>query len=162
MVFAGLVTVSLSLLAAGLVIGEFARLNPCHLCIFQRLLYMVLAFFALCGVLLPGWRRVWCVLSGLTAVGGVIAAVQQSWMQYAPQLVNECGFGDPTLVERIVNWLGTQWPSMFMVTGFCTTKDWIFLGLSMANWSILCFLLLFVVTVWLLFRREADSMASRR
>jgi len=154
-VFALLVTVSLGLVAAGLVLGELAHLHPCHLCNFQRLLYIVLAFFALCGVLLPGWRRLWCVLVGLTAIGGAISAVQQSWMQYVPQQAIECGFGDPTLVERIVDWLGAQWPAMFMVTGFCTSKEWIFLGLSLANWSVLCFLALLGVSVWLGCRREA-------
>ena len=153
--FALLATVSLGLVAAGLVLGELAHLHPCHLCNFQRLLYIVLAFFALCGVLLPGWRRLWCVLVGLTAVGGVISAVQQSWMQYVPQQAIECGFGDPTPVERIVDWLGAQWPAMFMVTGFCTSKEWIFLGLSLANWSVLCFLALLGVSVWLGCRREA-------
>ena len=153
-VFILLAIASLGLLAAGLVIGEWARLHPCHLCNFQRLLYMALAFFALCGALLPGWRRLWCVLFALTAAGGVATALQQSWMQYAPQQAIECGFGDPTLVEQIVNWLGMQWPSMFMVTGFCTNKEWIFLGLSLANWSGVCFLALFVVAGWLLFRRE--------
>ena len=150
-----LVTVSLGLVAAGLVLGELAHLHPCHLCNFQRLLYIVLAFFALCGVLLPGWRRLWCVLVGLTAIGGAISAVQQSWMQYVPQQAIECGFGDPTLVERIVDWLGAQWPAMFMVTGFCTSKEWIFLGLSLANWSVLCFLALLGVAVWLGCRHEA-------
>lgn len=154
-VFALLVTVSLGLVAAGLVLGELAHLHPCHLCNFQRLLYIVMAFFALCGVLLPGWRRLWCVLVGLTAIGGAISAVQQSWMQYVPQQAIECGFGDPTLVERIVDWLGAQWPAMFMVTGFCTSKEWIFLGLSLANWSVLCFLALLGVSVWLGCRREA-------
>jgi len=154
-VFALLATVSLGLVAAGLALGELAKLHPCHLCNFQRLLYLVLAFFALCGLLLPGWRRLWCVLVGLTAIGGVISAVQQSWMQYLPQQAIECGFGDPTLVERIVDWLGAQWPAMFMVTGFCTSQAWIFLGLSLANWSVLCFLALLGVAVWLGCRREA-------
>ena len=40
---------------------------------------------------------------------------------------------------------------MFMVTGFCTQQDWTFLGLSLANWSVLTFLFLFVVAV-LIFR----------
>lgn len=154
LVFALLAAASLGLVAAGLVLGELAKLHPCHLCNFQRLLYLVLAFFALCGVLLPGWRRLWCALVGLSAVGGVISAVQQSWMQYVPQQAIECGFGDPTLVERIVDWLGAQWPAMFMVTGFCTSKEWIFLGLSLANWSVLCFLALLGVAVWLGCRRE--------
>ncbi len=153
-VFALLAVASLGLLAAGLIIGDALRLQPCHLCNLQRLIYMVLAFFALCGVLFPGWRRVWCVLVGLTAGGGLVAALQQSWMQYAPQQAIECGFGDPTLSERLINWLGVQWPAMFMVTGFCTNKEWVFLGLSLANWSALCFLLLLAGIVWLLFRRE--------
>ena len=28
---------------------------------------------------------------------------------------------------------------MFMVTGFCTQKDWTFLGFSLAYWSVLIF-----------------------
>jgi hypothetical protein len=30
-----------------------------------------------------------------------------------------------------------RWPELFMATGFCSSKDWVFLGLSMANWSAL-------------------------
>jgi disulfide bond formation protein DsbB len=32
-----------------------------------------------------------------------------------------------------------RWPSLFLATGFCTSRDWIFLGLSMANWSVIVF-----------------------
>lgn len=152
--FALLATASLGLLFSGLILGELFRLQPCYLCNFQRFLYMVLAFFALLGVAIPAWRKPWCILFGLTALGGVAAAIEQSWMQYAPQLTTECGFGDPTLVERIVDWLGTQWPSMFMVTGFCTVKDWVFLGLSLANWSVVCFFMLLVCSIWLFFRQS--------
>jgi len=153
-VFALLALAALGLLAAGLTLGELARLQPCHLCNFQRLLYILLAFFGICGFAMPAGSRFWAALYSVTAIGGVATAVQQSWMQYAPQEAIECGFGDPTLVERIVDWLGAQWPSMFMVTGFCTNKDWVFLGLSLANWSALCFLALLLVAVWLLFRRR--------
>ena len=152
-VFALLATAALGLLAAGLLVGELAHLQPCHLCNLQRLIYMALAFFAVCGVLFPGWRKTWCVLAGISAGGGLVAALQQSWMQYAPQQAIECGFGDPTLAERLINWLGAQWPAMFMVTGFCTNKEWVLLGLSLANWSALCFLLLLLAVLWLLFRR---------
>ena len=153
--FALLFFSALGLLAGGLVLGEMARLHPCHLCNFQRFLYMVAAAFALCGVLMPRGRKAWSLLIALTAIGGVAAAAKQSWMQYAPQTAIECGFGDPTLLEQIVNWLGTQWPAMFMVTGFCTSKEWIFLGLSLANWSLLCFAALAGAAVRLFFRRDA-------
>ena len=153
--FALLATASLGLLASGLILGEMAKLQPCHLCNLQRLIYLVLAFFALCGVLLPAARKLWSVLVALTAAYGLVTAIEQSWMQYAPQQATECGFGPPTLAEQVINWLGTQWPAMFMVTGFCTSKEWIFLGLSLANWSLLCFAALAGAAVRLFFRRDA-------
>lgn len=153
-VFALLALASLGLLASGLILGELARLQPCYLCNFQRFLYIVLFGVGLCGALVPVAGRLWSGLFALVAVGGVVTAVQQSWMQYAPQQAVECGFGDPTLVERIVDWLGARWPSLFMVTGFCTNKDWVFLGLSLANWSAICFLALLAVAVWQLVRRD--------
>lgn len=42
---------------------------------------------------------------------------------------------------------------MFMVTGLCTVKDRVFLGLSLANGSALCFLALAGVAVWQVLRR---------
>jgi disulfide bond formation protein DsbB len=152
-VFALIAVAALGLLAGGLAIGEIERLHPCYLCNFQRLLYILVGVFALCGVLLPGWRRLWGALVGATAIYGAVIAIQQSWMQYAPQQATECGFGDPTFVERVVNWLSGQWPAMFMVTGMCTNKEWIFLKLSLANWSAVCFVILSVLALWLLFRR---------
>ena len=151
-VFAALAIVSLGLLAAGLVLGELARLQPCYLCNFQRLLYIVLAVIGVCGSVLPSAGRVWAALFGLVALGGVITAMQQSWMQYAPQEAVECGFGDPTLVERLIDWLGGLWPTMFMVTGLCKEKDWVFLGLTLANWSGICFLAIFGLSLYLFLR----------
>ncbi len=60
-------------------------------------------------------------------------------MQAFPLLATECGYSDPNLIERLVDWLGMQWPSLFLATGFCTSRDWEFLALSMANWSLLVF-----------------------
>ena len=141
----------LSLVVSGLILGEVARLHPCHLCNLQRLYYLLAAFFAFCGALWPGQRRLWAALVALMTLGGMITAIEQSWMEYAPQQVTECGFGEPTLAEQLINWLGTLWPMMFMVTGFCTQQNWTFLGLSLANWSVLTFLFLLVVAV-LIFR----------
>ena len=64
------------------------------------------------------------------------------------------GIGERTLVEQFVDWLGMQWPQMFMVTGFCTSRDWVFLGLSLANWSALCFLGLAAIAGWVLLHRR--------
>ena len=77
-------------------------------------------------------------IGGLALLGVGIAAFQ-TWMQAFPDLAPECGFTDPDVIERLVDWLGMEWPSLFLATGFCSSKEWVFLGLSMANWSLLLF-----------------------
>ena len=131
---------ALGLTLAGWLLGEVMKLQACPLCIFQRLLYLLIALLALAGALLPGSFCFWSALLGLTAAGGLATAAYQSWLQYLPSASMECGFGEPTLIEQIVDWFGVHWPSLFMATGFCSSRDWVFLGLSMANWSGLCFL----------------------
>ena len=142
------------LLASGLALGEFLRLTPCYLCNFQRFLYIVIALLSAFACVTNRWPRFWGLSTGLSALWGIATAAEQSWMQYAPDQVTECGLSDPTLVETIVNWLSMKWPAMFMVTGFCTEKDWTFIGLTLANWSVLCFLALASISVWQAFRRK--------
>ena len=146
--------ISCGLLGSGLALGEILRLAPCYLCNFQRFLYIVIALLSACACASNRWPKFWGTLIGLTALWGIATAAQQSWMQFAPDQVTECGFSDPTLVETIVNWLSVKWPAMFMVTGFCTVKDWTFIGLTLANWSVLCFLALTGVACWQIVRRK--------
>ena len=150
--FGGLAAAALGLLVSGLALGEWLRLQPCYWCNFQRLIYLLLFFVGLCGVLLPGRAKSLSLLTGVVSLCGVFGAAKQSWMQFAPQDTIECGFGDPTLVEQMIDWLGGLWPAMFMVTGLCKEKDWVFLGLSLANWSGICFLAIFVLSLVLFFR----------
>jgi disulfide bond formation protein DsbB len=137
--FATLALGTLGLVAFGLELQQMYRLAPCPFCIFQRLLYIVIGLVALLGVVLPVGRLLWAALIAALAAGGAAVAGYQSWMQAFPHLATECGYSDPTLIERLVDWLGMQWPGLFLATGFCTSREWEFLGLSMANWSFLVF-----------------------
>ena len=159
--FALVFVASVGLVGSGLVIGELMRLNPCPLCIFQRVLYLLLAMLALLGAAAPGARRVWGSLIGLAAAGGLATALYQSWLQLYPEAAPQCGFGEPNLIEQLVDWLGVQWPFMFMATGFCTTREYI-LGLTMANWSILCFSGFLLAGVWLGWRPARGVAFSGR
>jgi disulfide bond formation protein DsbB len=138
--FATLALGTLGLVALGLELQQLYRLAPCPFCIFQRLLYIVIGLVALLGVVLPVGRLLWAALIAALAMGGAAVAGYQSWMQAFPHLATECGYSDPTLIERLVDWLGMQWPGLFLATGFCTSREWEFLSLSMANWSFLVFL----------------------
>ncbi len=151
--FATLALGAFGLVAVGMELQVLLHLAPCPLCIFQRLLYLVLGAVALAGLLLPRLRPLWCALVALVGLGGAGVAAYQSWMQAFPHLATECGFSEPTAIERLVDSLGMQWPGLFLATGFCTSRDWEFLGLSMANWSVFCFAGFAGFAVWLALRR---------
>lgn len=127
------------LVAVGMELQLLLRLAPCPFCIFQRVLYLAIGGLALLGFAWPAPRMLWTALIGALAILGVGIAGYQSYMQAFPELVTECGYAEPNVIERLVDWLGMQWPAMFMATGFCTSKEWVFLGLSMANWSVVVF-----------------------
>jgi len=135
--FAALALGAFGAVAGGMELQNLVRLAPCPLCIFQRLVYMVIGLVALLGAIAPAGRLLWSALIAGLAAGGVAVAGYQSWMQAFPHLATECSYSDPNAIERLVDWLGMAWPSLFLATGFCTGRDWEFLGLSLANWSLL-------------------------
>ena len=143
---------SFGLVTAGLVLGVLLDLHPCPLCIFQRVLYIVLGALALLAALVPVLRWPAAGLALAAALGGLATAAYQTYMQAFPGSVMECGYSEPNLIERMVDWLGAQWEFMFLATGLCSSKEWLFLGLSMANWSNFCFAALAAAIVWSLRR----------
>lgn len=139
------------LLGAGLTIGVLLNLHPCPFCIFQRVLYIVLGLAAVVGAVWTTSRPVRLGAAGVgvaAAVAGLVTASYQTYMQLFPASVVECGFSEPNAIERFVDWLGTYWEFMFLATGLCSSVDWTFLGLSMANWSIPAFTAFGLMILW--------------
>lgn len=148
--FATLALGSWGVAMAGLELQELLRLAPCPYCIFQRLLYFTVAVLGLIGFLWPSLARLWAAMIAVLAGAGALLAAYQSWMQAFPDLATECSYTDPNMIESFVDWLGMQWPSLFLATGFCSSKEWVFLGLSMANWSALLFaaIVVYALLLW--------------
>ncbi|WP_296698956.1 disulfide bond formation protein B [Thiocapsa sp. UBA6158] len=159
-----------ALTTASLVLTPLLDLDPCHLCIVQRLLFMIMALLAALAAALqqPGRPLFAARLVGLTllpiaAVGSGIAAYQ-SWLQWQPADSISCIGGPPGPIERLVEWLGQQVPSLFMARGFCEDRELVILGLSLANWAFLFFLGILVAGVWALrhARREPNPRGLHR
>lgn len=154
-VWAALAAISVVAVAVSFVLTEWQLLEACHLCIFQRLLFMLLialtATAALGGAHLIG--RFAGALAALTAALGVGAAAFQSWLQrQASDQLFSCTGNDLGPIERLVEWLGGHWPALFMPSGFCDDPGAIFLGLSLANWALLGFGLCLGAAAWALWR----------
>ena len=144
----------LGLVAASFVLTGWLNLQPCHLCIFQRLLFMKLAVvFLLAAWLTPrpaGW---WAGLVGLPiAAAGIATAAYQSWLQLQPPGSISCMAGEPGLIERLVEHLGQLQPQLFLATGFCEDTELIILGLSLANWGLVSFTACLITGIWALSR----------
>ena len=152
---------------AGVAIQYWLSLNPCPLCIFQRLLFMVFGAFALLFAL-PSARiaqrmyRGMGVFLALLCAGGLGVALYQTLMQSVPGLVNECSYTNPGTIERFIDGLGGFWlnldlpvlSDLFLATGMCSDKEWVFLGLSLANWSAVAFLFFGIAALWATRRRN--------
>lgn len=144
---------SAALALVSILLTEWLALQPCHLCIFQRLLYMLMAPLALFAALTSGLaRRISGTLTALAAAGGAATASYQTWLQAQPAGSVSCIGPEMGRIERLVEWLGMQLPSLFMATGFCEDEGLVILGLSLAQWALVCFLLALLLSLWLLAR----------
>ncbi|MFB1489563.1 MULTISPECIES: disulfide bond formation protein B [unclassified Thiocapsa] len=151
--------------ASSFVMTDWLALDPCHLCIFQRLLFMVLAVLALGAALgagCTGARIFGRLIGALTlpvSATGIGVAAYQSWLQLQPPESVSCVAGAPGLIEQWVEWLGQQAPALFMATGFCEDEGALILGLTLANWALLGFALCLGAGILALFLSRAGSDA---
>jgi len=128
------------LVAGGVALQLTANIQPCPLCIFQRYAYIVTGALALAGALHRGpylVSRIWAALVTLSALTGLGIAARQVWLQHNPPAVSECGADLEFMLESFP--LTQALPMVFRGTGDCSKVDWTLLGLSIAEWSIVCF-----------------------
>ncbi len=148
------------LVAASLLLTAWLDLHPCHLCIFQRLLFMFLAGLAFIAAWLtprPAARQIGFA-SLPFAAAGIAVAGYQSWLQAQPPGSISCMTGEPSLIERLVEWLGQLAPQWFLATGFCEEAEWGILGLSLANLALLAFIACLIAGIRALFpARQVDA-----
>src|SRR3990167_4573980 len=118
------------------VLGE----APCPLCILQRYALLLIALFAFIGAAMRTKGALtffegWVVLS---ALGGVAAAGHHVYTQFFPQV--SCGI--------------EVFPLGFQVDGFCSTPYPPILGLSLAQWALVAFVLTAILVPLCIYRNR--------
>lgn len=143
----------IGLLAFGLYLQHAVGLEPCPMCIVQRYALVLVALVAGVSAALRGRgpRAVGIGLMGLLAVLGAFVAARQTWLQWNPPEVMSCGRDLYGMIESFP--LKRVIPMLFKGSGDCSAVDWTFLGLTIANWSFLCFSGIAVLAVLLLVRQ---------
>lgn len=128
-----------ALLAYGLYLQHAVGLVPCPMCIVQRYALVLVALIAgVSAFFKPGWLQTGGLAKvSLVSAFGAFVAARQSLLQWNPPEVMSCGRDFYGMIESFP--LKRAIPMIFKGGGDCSAVDWTFLGLTIANWSFLCF-----------------------
>lgn len=118
------------------------NLEPCPLCISQRIVFMGLGLLFLVGAFIkPNTLagKVLSLLQVLTALGGAGVAIRHWWIQaHKEEMIVDCGVGFDYMFEHFP--LKKALDLVFKGTGDCAAIDWTFLGLTIPQMSLIAFI----------------------
>ncbi len=147
--------ICVSLLGFGYYLQFVDGLEPCPLCIFQRVAYISVAIFALAGLVhgpMGKWRFLYSGLILVAAITGGVIAGRQVWLQHLPpEAVPACGPGLDFMLEVFP--LTETLRMVFTGSGECAEVDWTFLSFSIAEWSLLWFVLFSISSLLHIFNK---------
>jgi disulfide bond formation protein DsbB len=136
-------------------------LDPCPLCVFQRVAVILLGIVFLVAALHDPkgkGRFVYAVVTTVIALGGMGVAAWHLRMQgLPPDEVPTCGPGLGYILEN--NAFGDALAIVFTGSGSCADVVWQFLGLSMPAWVLICLVGLGSLGVFANVRRSAAAAA---
>ena len=147
---------SVGLVAFALYIQQKHNLEPCPLCISQRIVYLVLGLLFLLAALhnpRAAGRKVYGLLHVAAAGTGVVIAARHMWIQANPdKVMAECGAGFDYLFESFP--MKKAMELVFKGTGECSAIDWTLFGLTIPQLSLIAFSALGIYAVYLAFLKK--------
>jgi disulfide bond formation protein DsbB len=151
------------LMAYALYVQYGLGLEPCPLCVLQRIAVITLGGIFLVAALHPAGaigRRVYAVLLGFVALVGSGVAGRHVWLtMLPPERVPACGPGLDFMLESFPF---REVLSMVLTgSGECAKVEWRLLGLSMPAWVLIALLGLGVFGVACNWRKRQPSRRSR-
>lgn len=137
--------------------AEFVmHLDPCPLCIFQRIGVFVLAVIFLVATLhdpAAFGRRVYALLLSLAALATIGIALRHLYIQsLPPDAVPACGASLNFMLK--VFSLSEVLVKVLTGSGECAKVTWTFLGLAMPAWVLISALVLGAWALWVNLRRQ--------
>lgn len=131
-------------------------LEPCPLCIFQRIAFAALGVVFLVAALhaprRPAGRGAYGLVAFAVAATGMAIAGRHVWLQLNPPAIPACG--PPLGFLRETMSTGNVIRRVLTGSGDCGNVDWAFLGLSMPAWSLVWFVALAALALVAGFRRR--------
>lgn len=132
-------------------------LEPCPLCITQRIFFFLAGLTAFAAFLAnpqARGRMVFSLASAAFAIGGGGFALRQIWLQnLPPDQVPACGPSLSYMIEEFP--FSEVLQAMLSGDGNCAEKGWVdpVLALSIPQWSLIGFIMLAALCAWQAFRK---------
>ena len=132
-------------------------LDPCPLCMVQRLIFAIIGVLFLLTVIKPPqffFRKIFAVIIGLVSLLGAAVSGRHVWLQSLPaDEVPACG---PDIFFMLDNFpFGKLFQEVLQGSGSCAEVSWRFLGLTMPMWTLVCFIgFTLYTTIWVMLKNE--------
>jgi len=125
------------------------NLEPCPLCISQRIVLMALGLLFFIAAIFAKFPKSFAVLQVLTALGGAGVAIRHWWIQaHKESMIADCGVGFDYMFENFP--LKKALTLVFRGTGDCATIDWTLLGLTIPQMALITFIVMGIYALYLL------------
>lgn len=124
------------------------NLEPCPLCISQRIVFMALGVLFLLAAVFKLYPKFFAAFQVLAALGGAGVAIRHWWIQaHRESMIADCGVGFDYMFENFP--LEKALKLVFKGTGDCAAIDWTFLGLTIPQLSLIAFVGFGIYAVYL-------------
>ncbi|WP_198246795.1 disulfide bond formation protein B [methane-oxidizing endosymbiont of Gigantopelta aegis] len=148
-----------SMLGIGAYFQFVEYLEPCPLCISQRIMILFTGLvFLIAAIHNPAacGRKIYAIIGTITALMGAGISARHVWLQHLPpDEVPECG---PGLSYVFANFPLTETLKLMLNgTGECADVLWTFLGLSIPGWTLVAFLLLAMLSLLQFWNQPAEE-----
>ncbi len=138
-----------SMLAIGAYFQFVDELEPCPLCISQRIAILLTGCVFLIAAIhnpLSKGIKIYAITGTITALIGSAISTRHVWIQnLPPDKVPECGPGLSYVFEHFP--LIESIKLMLNGTGECAEVLWTFLGLSIPGWTLVAFIVLATMSI---------------
>ena len=136
-------------------------MEPCPLCIFQRIgVLFVGIWFLLRGIHNPlagsAWRPTYSILGLISAILGGIVSGRHLWLQSLPEgEIPACGPALDFLVEMLP--INEVISTVLAGDGECAKVSWNMFGISMPGWVLIFFVAVSTMMIFNLYRHYRPS-----
>ena len=155
--FAAMFVAGAGLLGTAFYMEYVMLLEPCPLCMMQRIWVAIAGLLALGAAIHGRGVRIWSGVVAAAALIGSGFSIRQLWLQsLPPDQVPACGPGLSYMVEYFP--ASEVLEAMVFGTGNCAEVSWTLLGISIPGWVLVAFVgfLIGTVLTW----RSAPQAAS--